>query len=629
MVLLGYLPTTDLLCFSDKKRSAARWKLFHDSLRAMLKPLIEAGKNGVNMVCSDGLVRRVFPILAAYVADYPEQCLVSCCMKGRCPKCRVKAKKLGEYEVSAGRDPEYTLNVLRRKKELEEEGVRVNYSLFDDEGLRPIYEPFWADLPHCNIFQSFTPDLLHQLHKGVFKDHLVSWCTALVGEEELDDRFASMSAHPHLRHFKDGISTISQWTGAEHKELEKVFLGALANAEGVTTGVVKAVRAGLDFIYYAQLRSHSDKTLEAMEDALREFHEHKDAFVKAGVRKDFEIPKLHAMKHYVEMIKLLGSADGYNTELSERLHIDLAKDAYQASNKRAFLKQMILWLTRQESLYLFDAYWKWHCKGVEVRDEGGGPPEVLTAEDDEPIESEDHEDVVFNSGPNGSVSPYLLAKHPAYTNKNAMQIMEDHKAPDFLPALVSFLDKNVPGATKPNGLYQYSLYKRLTIMLPNSPQIDPLKRRDGIRATPALKSNKNSVDQFDTVLIKWRDRTHAGQSSPSIRAARLKAIFSLPPNIYHTPLRLAYVEMFRAFRAPDSATKLHSTSPSFLSNGAREVRVIPLEDIIQSCHLIPRFGREKDPRWDHRNVMEKAEEFYFNHYLSVHDFVTYRNSDTL
>lgn len=39
------------------------------------------------LVSGDGAVRRCFPILAAYVGDYPEQVLVTLVKTGTCPVC--------------------------------------------------------------------------------------------------------------------------------------------------------------------------------------------------------------------------------------------------------------------------------------------------------------------------------------------------------------------------------------------------------------------------------------------------------------------------------------------------------------------------------------------------------------
>ena len=74
---------------------------------------MEAGKHGMEVVFGDGYVRCVYPILACYVADYPEQCLVTCAKYDTCPKCLVSEDKLGERQPGKCRTQKTTLGVLK------------------------------------------------------------------------------------------------------------------------------------------------------------------------------------------------------------------------------------------------------------------------------------------------------------------------------------------------------------------------------------------------------------------------------------------------------------------------------------------------------------------------------------
>ena len=192
-ILLGYLPVSKLECFDEANRAVQGQRLFHTCMTSLLEPLIKAGKSGVLMVCADGKTRRVHPILAAYIADHPEQCLVAGCQQNRCPKCLVSATSLGDPLWSELRNSQDTTKILRLAAD--------NYKpeAFTTHGLQPV-NPFWTNLPFCDIFQCFTPDILHQLHKGVFKDHLVKWVTSAIpdGAREIDRRFQAMSGHPSL-----------------------------------------------------------------------------------------------------------------------------------------------------------------------------------------------------------------------------------------------------------------------------------------------------------------------------------------------------------------------------------------------------------------------------------------------
>ena len=151
-------------------------QLFHEVMKILVKLLMKAGCDGVRMHCADGFICKAYPTFAAYIADYPKQCLVVGCKENACPQCTVPLNQHGDPIYSIEHDPNKTIEVLCQKAH------NKNPKEFNDWSLHSI-SPFWINLPCCNIFACITPDLLHQLHKGVFKDHIIKWATKMVYRE--------------------------------------------------------------------------------------------------------------------------------------------------------------------------------------------------------------------------------------------------------------------------------------------------------------------------------------------------------------------------------------------------------------------------------------------------------------
>ncbi|KAI0085458.1 hypothetical protein BDY19DRAFT_896743 [Irpex rosettiformis] len=605
-VLLGYIPVPKLdCCSSDNLKKVTRYTLFHQCMRVMLDSLVEAGSEGVEMTCADGQVRKVWPILAAYVADYPEQCLVACCMENRCPICKVEPDLRGAHQSASLRTEAETLQLLRQAQT---DNLEAPLKAF---GIRPIWSPFWKDLPHTEIFRGFTPDLLHQLLKGVFKDHLVKWCTALIGEDELDARFRTMPTHHNLRHFKHGISSVSQWTGREHKEMVKVFVGALSGA--VEDRVIEAVKSIVDFICLSSLHSHSRTSVRMLRQALDNFHATKSVFVELEARSPahFNIPKIHSMDHYVDLIETFGSADGYNTESPERLHIDYAKDAYRASNKRDYVPQMVNWLRRQEAIDYFEAYLEW-CQRLSsavcvTHSHSSTPP---TAQ---------------------FTASHSTARRPPrhLRDISAEQIIEGHNASEFLPAIQHFLRSHGSNIT-PRLFDRFDLFKQLSIKLPIVPEVSKNHCRDLVRAFPPVTSSgrhRARSAYLDFALVRTPNSEHnpftMGTALSGLRVAQVKAIFCLPPHFtggQSTATEpLAYIEWLTPFRAHNGPNGLMSITRSTRMHRPH-AEIILVDRIVRSCHLIPHFGRTKEPGWTSENVAELCRVFWFNHYLDFHIF---------
>ena len=359
--MLAYLPTSRLLHISNKAaRRRTQANLFHACMNFILSPLKVAGIQGIEVMSGDGVVRRGHPILAVYVGDYPKQCLATGAFFRDCPVCDCPNKMLGTYPCQHQRR-----NLDNILDALDQLGSPQYVQACRDANIKPIQHPFWQDLPYVNIFQSITPDILHQLHQGVVK-HPIGWLRAACGDSLIDKCVQQLPPNHSIRIFNKGITSLSRVSGTEHRQISSFLLGILIDIrlpDGASPNpLIRVTQAILDFLYLAQYPVHTSKTLDTLEHALDDFHSNKHIFDILGIRNDFNIPKLHFLIHYPHAIKLFGTTDNYNTEATERLHIDFAKDAYQATNHKDEFVQMTKWLERHEKIMHHANYVMWRCK---------------------------------------------------------------------------------------------------------------------------------------------------------------------------------------------------------------------------------------------------------------------------
>ena len=207
------------------------------------------------------------------------------------------------------------------------------------------------------------------------------------------------------------------------------------------------------------------------------------------------------MLHYAEAIRSHGTADGYNMEASERLHINYAKEGYRASNKKDYIKQMTVWLGRQEAVSRFQAYLVYAAKqsNTTSRDSQGK------------LDSEDELDDDINN-PMVPVSTGLtshsLSVKPAYPHLAISTITTDFKATGFLPALQSYIRRAYPPPALPlfpNSADRFDVYKRVNISQPCLAAVGLQGFMDRILATPAISGRGRLGDvpaHFDIALIR-------------------------------------------------------------------------------------------------------------------------------
>jgi len=565
----------------------------------------------------DGIWRRCHPVFAVFVGDYPEQALVTCTYNGRCPKCIVPPDNLGDYSRYPPRDYDAALEVFH----LADRDVQMFHSTCREAGLKPVFHPFWELLPLTDIFLSITPDILHQLLQGIMK-HLIAWLTSLdaFGAARIDARCRSLPPNHNITTFVKGISILSRVTGLEHKQMCRILLGlvidlSLPSGEAPSR-IIRTVRALLDFLYLAQLPSHTTDTLLLLEESLARFHANKDVFVDLGVREHFNFPKMHCLLHYKSSITLFGTTDNYNTEQTERLHIDFTKNAYRATNHKDEYPQMTAWLERREKVQQHALFVTWRQQAE---------PERL------------HERVQCSERlgtPKPIPRTVQMTRNPSRKAVSFNNLADEYHALDFQDALADFIARiNHPqaSATALNALAEDTLlpfrsvavfHKIKFISIHNSDVIDTVHVRPDQRDA----RGRPIPPRFDTVLVRSGPQVGTHSRNQDLRIAQVRVVFQLPsqviPQIFLSadvtlPTHLAYVEWFSPIPTSFNHNSLLYRVSKLSRNGRRLASVIPVDSIHCSVHLLPCFGQgTPDSDWNTFSVLELCHNFYINPFSS-------------
>ncbi|KAF8800624.1 hypothetical protein BYT27DRAFT_7262783 [Phlegmacium glaucopus] len=257
-------------------------------------------------------------------------------------------------------EPHTASTTLAQLHVVEEKDLEAYFKAASQFHLNGIHRPFWVNWPMSNPSIFLTPELLHHWHKA-FWDHDAKWCINTVGAAELDFRFSVLHQHVGFRQFKEGILSLKQVTGREHREIQHYIVAVIADA--VPPDFLVAIQSLMDFRYLAQSMQIDEPMCAKIDAALKEFHTHKDLIIAAGARQgknhvidNWYFPKLEFLQSVVPSIRANGIALQWSADGTECAHIEVIKDPSDFSNNQKFESQICQHLDRIEKCQQFDLF---------------------------------------------------------------------------------------------------------------------------------------------------------------------------------------------------------------------------------------------------------------------------------
>ncbi|KAJ6494335.1 hypothetical protein C8R45DRAFT_1135098 [Mycena sanguinolenta] len=573
-------------------------QMYHASLALVFQPLKKYMETPDVVKCPDGHFRRVIYGIGPYIADYPEQVWLAAIVQNWCPKCEAHPDHL---DAPGAR--------LRTKTKTEaliecfDPGI-----LWDDYGVRADVVPFTNAFPRANIHELLSCDLLHQVIKGTFKDHIVTW----------------VNEYLHLVHGEKRALEIIQDID---RRLSAIYLAAVAGY--LPSDMIKCLAAFVDFCYLVRRNAITADDLPKIQDALDRFHRYRAIFVECGVRVDISLPRQHALVHYIPGIRLFGSPNGLCSSITESKHIKAVKEPWRRSSRYKALAQMLVTLSRLDKLAALRCLLK--ARGMLVGTVSsytaavlaGAQPQVEAAA---PVEDDENNDDGTVHGPKSlsdiELAPTTQRGYPRSLDQLAAHIHQ----PQFPTVFRRFLHEELHGPPDPQlplipidecptfaGRINVHHSAIARFYAPSDLGGAGGMYRERIRSNP----NWHGYPRRDTVLIDVGSDIMGG-----IVIGRVHLFFSF--DFAERLYECALVNWLTPVgNSPDPDTGMWVVEPERY-RGALTMAIVNLDTIARAAHLIGVYGTAALPEHFHfSDSLDAFDNFFVNPYADhhMHEFI--------
>ncbi|KAF9053428.1 hypothetical protein BJ165DRAFT_1571490 [Panaeolus papilionaceus] len=596
-------------------------QVYHMCLEAVFTPLKDSVSQPDIVLCPDGHFRHAIYILGPYIADYPEQVWLAGVVQGWCPKCDAPLDSLDKKNAHK-RSHEHTDFIIQ---------AFDPGTAWTEHGICSDVVPFTHSFPYANIHTTLTPDLLHQIIKGTFKDHLVEWVNqylhivhgesrALAIIADIDRQISAVPCYSGLRRFSEG-QNFEQWTGDDLKALMKVYIAAITGY--VPLKMVQCLSTFMDLCYIFRWNAITSSMLAEAEVLLKKFHTLCNIFIETGVRTSISLPRQHSLVHYITAIQLFGSPNGLCLSITESKHIKAVKEPWQKT---------IVWLEKLGAL---------RCcfikQGMLIGSTSGYTANTLARDQvsthphdtgDYPGSDSDDDSSGELSGPQSRSSIILASRSEPKYPRSLDSLSKYIGVSQFPSALRLFLyshrhpKRPIPDDVDSQVAFtgKIHVYHSATARFyaPSDLCGAGGMYRQKVRCNPSWYGHPRR----DTVFVV-QDEDKPGMEG--LLVARLHLLFSFYDDFTEEVIPCALVSWFvLAQPRPDRETGMWVVKPEG-TRQHRPVQVVHLKSIARGAHLFPQYGVGALP--DHisyHNSLDEFKSYLVNPYIDhhCHEFLT-------